>query len=566
MFPLEALLQVDHGNVNLPRRTLLTCLLFCHCRSHPPHLVGFASCSKIIMTRKKEEEIDDNPESSKGIDKDDETLIRSALLEALENASGRINTTRSDDDDEDHIYDRDAAGEIRAYSPRPFLSLFTSGNDSLSLREGWGLREQRRNVLAVIQGLSKPMARRFFAALHTVVQSILTREEYLPQSAFQDEEDALESREDSDSTEHLQFLHYASQSVKAYLEGQALRRQKQSKLPSPATTPLSIVNEAFQVAQALHDILLSLTSAGPHAVETQSSILLLCESCWMQNLEYKERVVSQVVPLLVYAATHDESKSSVKRLYQMREAIATIEFRDESSKEVQGMLLKLASSPKILKQPEGTKLLVYLMQVDLILLRGFHRAMRVQIPQVRRSVLTIYGGCYFRAWKDAPSLEIRDSVETHVLYDLVQAVLYGANPNLVKALLVVLEPFHSDKKTPEVEKLLFRLYSGMLWRSLSTANGKIRVNATRVLELVFPLRDAPTVGTEVAIHRSCDALEALQQDPDPNVRIAASEAVARIVATYWDVLPPNKIRDFLNRTHLGFVVPVLYCMHCFFLD
>jgi hypothetical protein len=168
-----------------------------------------------------------------------------------------------------------------------------------------------------------------------------------------------------------------------------------------------------------------------------------------------------------------------------------------------------------------------------------------------------FGECYFRAWKDAPSPEIRDAIETHVLYDLMNTAINSGRPNLSKSLLVVLEPFHNEKQKPEVEKLLYRLYSGMLWRALSTSNGKIRVNASHVFAQVFPLRDSSTMQTEQAIRKGCDALETLLQDPDPNVRAAASQTVAHILGTYWDILPPKEIRELLNCKYFVLIIHLL---------
>jgi hypothetical protein len=43
----------------------------------------------------------------------------------------------------------------------------------------------------------------------------------------------------------------------------------------------------------------------------------------------------------------------------------------------------------------------------------------------------------------------------------------------------------------------------------------------------------------------------LLQDRDPRVRVAGSEAMAKILSTYWDVLPSTEIRVLLNREYLG---------------
>ena len=73
------------------------------------------------------------------------------------------------------------------------------------------------------------------------------------------------------------------------------------------------------------------------------------------------------------------------------------------------------------------------------------------------------------------------------------------------------------------------------------------MNAIRALGQVFPLQDASHTQTKSAVAKSTLALKSSLQDPDPRVRVAGSEATAKICAVYWDVLPANDIRMLLNR-------------------
>jgi hypothetical protein len=56
---------------------------------------------------------------------------------------------------------------------------------------------------------------------------------------------------------------------------------------------------------------------------------------------------------------------------------------------------------------------------------------------------------------------------------------------------------------------------------------------------IFPLCYPTLVLTNQAIGKGCDAVIDLLKDRDPHVPTAASEAVANIFVTYWDVIPPN---------------------------
>jgi hypothetical protein len=469
----------------------------------------------------------------------DLALAQATLLEAVETPPA---SSENDSENEDSVV------------PISFLSLFVSGNNRHQLREGLAVREQRRILFQVIQAFPKPTARRFFSALYEHVDAVIQSESFLPDSAYPEDEERVEDESlvqvtpDPESSKALEFLSFAAQSVKAYLEGLIAKKHQGNATYHASLThiKLSAIDEVFQIARSLHDVLLCLNSAGPDALEAQSSIVQLCETWWSNNGENRDRLMLQTLPLIAQSIIVEETRAGVQRLYQLREAIKSLDFRNADSHEFKSKLFHLASSPKVLKSPEGKKLLSFLLGAEALLLRGMHKAMRAQIPVLRGSLLTAFGECYLRAWMDAPNQEIRDDIELVAIQDLTHAVVHAARPSLFKCLLTVLEPLHGERKNPEIEKLLFRMYSGMLWRALSTPNGKIRVNATHVFAQVFPLRDASSSQTENAIRKAVDALETLLQDPDPNVRVAASQAVAQILPMYWDVLPPQEIRELLT--------------------
>lgn len=499
-----------------------------------------------------------NATASVDQDKGGLEVARSALLEAVEDTSMLPLSTTAyptpalDNDDND---DKGAV-------PVSFLHLFSSGNERHKLREGLAVRDQKQLLFNAIRTLPKAAARRFFSALNGHVNAVIQSESYLPDSAFpgdgderEDDGSLIEVTPDSASSVALQFLSCAALCVQLYVD-ERVASKRHNDDPSARNVPIHIkipvIAEVYQIAKALHDVLLALNSAGPDGLATQSAVSLLCETWWANNVENRDSLVLQVLPLIVHSIINEDTKSGIKRLYKLREAIPAVDIDCPDSHVFKTGLLHLASSPKVLKFPEGKKLLSYLLQLDHGILRGLHKAIRVQIPGLRGTLLSAFGECYFRAWKDAPSQEIREAIESVALQDLMHTAVHTAKPSLLKSLLVVLEPFHSERKSPEVEKMLFRMYSGMIWRSLSTANGKIRVNATHVFAQVFPLRDASTAQTENAIRTAMDALETLLQDPDPNVRVAASQAVAQILPTYWDALPSQEIRELLNRkSHLS---------------
>jgi len=498
------------------------------------------------MTRSKESK----STKAQGSSKEDVELARDALFSAVEF-----------EDDDSGVF---PGTEHHSASPRQFVRLFVSSNNTRSIKPGISIREQKRILLDAVGGFSKVHSRRFFGALDNIIQSVVEAGTYIPESAYQDNDgdcngdQGVDVTPDPRSSEHLHFLNFAALSLKAYVEGQ-MKKQPTKK------APLVVVDEAFHVAERLHNVLFSLNSCGPDAVEPQSNIVAVCECWWIANIEHREMLILQALPLVVYATLGEDSsttKSSVRRLFLMKEAFAVVDFDDESAAPLKSLLFRVASSPMCLKTSEGKRFLAFLLQADMTLLKGIYQAIRVQIPDAKTSILEAYGEIFFRAWKEAQEQGVRDNIESEILSDLIYAVIHVEKPRMVQSLLTILEPFHTAQKTPEVENLLYRMYGPILWRSLSAANYKVRINSAQVLAHVFPLQDSSHTQTNQAIMKACGALKSLTLDRDPEVRAAGSEAVAMVLSTYWDVIPSTEIRSLLNSKLIQFLL--LCYLHCTF--
>ncbi|KAL7577864.1 hypothetical protein ACA910_010608 [Epithemia clementina (nom. ined.)] len=390
------------------------------------------------------------------------------------------------------------------------------------------------------------------------------------------------------SSRALLFLRLCALCTQSYLNEHIATSQKHNKAPDAEKTTsnraepqLEVPEEVFDMAVTLHNILFTLSQnydCGSHGSDTQRTILKLCETWWNANVLHREYLVSQSLPLLIQSAALADSspKSALLRLYPMRHAVSCIDFADESSEWCRSILMRVASSPKCLKVvPEGRRFIAYLFQADVSLIPSLHQAMRAQIPdsastvsQKRKSsvVLQAYAEIYYRAWIEAPHLEeldatndddqeaedleqkltIRDEIELHVLSDLVYSMLHAVQLSMFEALLLVLQQFHDNKRQPEVEDLLHRLYAPILWRSLAAANAHVRVRATRVLAEVFPLDQSSHAQTAKHMEKACAALRDLLQDADAQVRVAASTSVAKVLAQYWDAIPATEIRTLLD--------------------
>lgn len=474
---------------------------------------------------------------------------------AMENVSSAMENAPGDDSEIDEGLARQALfaavegdGTEQVLSCRPLVKLlFRDCNQS--------------TALASIQShkFHKGHARRFFAGITPILMKVLQEESYIPASVFarDEEEEGTDTNckpektvssdvvPDPKSTEALEFMKASALCVSAYLEGLVGRRSD----TDTDRKMYDVVDEAYGVAELLHSVLFSLHSCGVKGMQVQTSIASLCELWWHQRFVDREALVVQLLPLLVVRSLDANAlKTDVKRLFYIREALNVLDFEHESIAYLRSLLLRSVSSPLYLRLNEGKRFIAGLFHLHNSLVRDLHQAIRVQIPDAKNTILQAYGEIFFRAWKESVD-QVRTHIEERVLQDLMYAVLHIANPTMAKSILTILEPFHDAKKNSDVESLLYRMYSPILWRAIKAANPRVRMNAAAVLAVTFPL-NAPSLGhkeTEQAIQKGTKALKDLLIDSDPRVRVAGSEATATILATFWDVLPATDIRMLLNR-------------------
>jgi condensin-2 complex subunit G2 len=516
-------------------------------------------------------------ESSEQVNSSDVALARSALFAAVESDERRYDRDDDDDDDNNSKMKDDSPlsqRHLTASTTRSFLALFDSSKKSgagtkTMIKDGITPSQQRKLLLTAITNFSTGQARRFFGALANIVQQVNDTAAYLPDLQQQqqqpdgdDDDDLYVDDEDDDekeiilseqSLDDLRFLRLAAGCLQKYIERLSKKRGKTSR---SSKLELHIIDEAYDVAVYLHNILFELNSCGSQAQPTQAAIVDLCEAWWHAQARDREHLIVQCLPILALNAVKDTMPplSTVKRLWEIRHALHAIDFDDEdSSHSIRTIFLSIASSALCLKVPEGRRLLAYIFHVHASLMMDLHEAIRVQIPGASKMELAAYGEIYYLAWKEAAAAHdneqtaIRDAMETHVLSDLVDAALRLENPAMWTSIMTVLRPFYNNNKTAEVEDLLLRLFGPVLWRSLQATDAKIRINAAHILAEVFPLQDSSHKNSKDAIDKSCMALSVLLQDEDPHVRVAGSAAVAKILLVFWDAVPSTDIRMLLNH-------------------
>lgn len=403
-----------------------------------------------------------------------------------------------------------------------FVSLFQVGGNNK--------RDQRKLMNACIPIVDNS----FFDTLESIVHDCIQQQDFVPAEAFVDDEPTHNSNDiqiDARAKQNLQLLQYAAECVKIRLLG------KNAK---------SLQDSPWELCIALHDALRDMDPDwGVEAAAACHAITTLCEAAYLQNVKSKELIILNALPSLLEGAL--QTKTDLKRLYAIRDALTLIDFESAESKPFSSLLLRLVSIPLCLKSVEGKRLVSYLIRIGLS--QQIHRSIRAQIPGNKPSILKDYGDIYYQAWKDCEENEPeRDMVETDIYQDLVYALVHAAKPQLVKSLLCVLEPLHSHQNKPEVEAFLYRLYGPLLWRALSATNEHVRANAVQVLGYVFPLRDPveDNAETKNPLARAFAAMETALEDESPVVRAEASAATAIVLTNFWDVIPPRDIRRLLN--------------------
>ena len=431
----------------------------------------------------------------------------------------------------------------------------------------------------------KPHARRLFSALIHHLEHVITDELYVPASAYDDDEDRRTSNgsssnkrssevsqvavtPDVESTQALHFLKYTAMLAQAYIVNTISRRPTKE---SNGKRIYDILEEVWKITECLHKSLFDLNSCGVEGISVQRTIALLCETYWNGQFADRAEIVTQLIPLLVLRTLDgNATKADVKRLWNMRKTLFLLDFEEESISYLRSLLLRTVSSPLYIKSTEGRRMISFLFQLDASLVKDLHQSIRAQIPMAKGSTLQVYGEIYFRAWKESTlSSEepdaaddddddedssttanvIQTAIEENVLQDLMFASIHVASPHMATSLRTILEPLHSQKKSPEVDQLLFRMYNPILWRALSAANPLVRVHASSILAKTFPLRD-PTAGKihlKVVNDKSVESLLNLLNDEDHKVRVAGCDATIRILGVYWDALSSTDIRSLLNQ-------------------
>ena len=410
--------------------------------------------------------------------------------------------------------------------------------------------------------LNKAKTRRLFGALLVLLGRTVQEEAYTARDDDENEEIENYERDITGATAALQFLKFTADLLHSHI----------------STIQSSAIDEVFDMAVLLHDSLFPLhecaTSSSHHDAKLQkhassatSSIIHLCEQWWHSNLEDREQLVTQLIPLLLLASLDETAnKSDIKRLHSMRMAFDLLDFHDPSIESLKIQLLRTASHPLFLRCGEGKRFLSHLFTLP-ELCGSMHEAVRVQIL-CKKSVLEAYGDVYWGAFKSLvrkggeecdPFAERRRALEENALQDLAYMTIHAANPTTAKNCRWILDKFLLNKKDPEVEGMLYRIYGPILWRSAIAANAKVRMQAAMVLGDTFPLRDSSSgntaslcsvgkakAGYEAVVAKTVEAIVKLMRDEVPSVRVQGCICAGKVLGGFWVAIPSPDKRVLLN--------------------
>ncbi|XP_061095489.1 condensin-2 complex subunit G2 isoform X1 [Conger conger] len=318
-----------------------------------------------------------------------------------------------------------------------------------------------------------------------------------------------------------------------------------------ASVDVILEDDSYAVLLECANILNGMLSALPASeVPVRLAIHRLCEAWWQKGLEGREDLGRTAFVLcLERSLMLTNPGAEIQRLWNLHEVLQTLDFEAEESREVADLLLQCFLSAAHIRREEGRRLLTFLFSWNVKFIGMIHGTIKNQLQFFPKFIIEHVAEIYFRAWKKASDLFLQE-IETTCIQDFMQfAVLLHRNSPVHGKVRQILSYVHKQKLRQGVDEMLYRLYKPILWRGLKATNSEVRANAALLFTEAFPLQD-PSLSSENmdrAIQRQLDTLFSLLEDPQPLVRSTAVLGVCKILANYWDVIPPTILTDFLKK-------------------
>ncbi|KAK7070599.1 hypothetical protein SK128_008960, partial [Halocaridina rubra] len=301
-----------------------------------------------------------------------------------------------------------------------------------------------------------------------------------------------------------------------------------------------IPEKLMELAVYLHEVVDELEG------RVQNSVILLCELWWKQELEEREHLITNILPIFIqYTLSKTGRRKDVVSLHNLQEALHVIEFNNSLVE----LLVSSAACQLFLTCDEGLKWLSNLFSWQ-FLVEKLHRSIKCVLPNCSQNQSAKYGEVYFRAWKKNEG-EVRKIIEENCIQDLMYAAIH-VDPLIGKLsanLHHLLHYVHRQKRHHLVAQTIYVLYDPFLWRSLKAANGYIRMNATGLLCDAFPL-SASTLSHEERAEledKQYHTIITLLTDPCHLVRITAIKGTCNILNKYWYIIPSHIIKTIFQK-------------------
>ncbi|KAL4635297.1 condensin-2 complex subunit G2 [Arapaima gigas] len=283
--------------------------------------------------------------------------------------------------------------------------------------------------------------------------------------------------------------------------------------------------------------------------QLQLLIVRLFESWWQKGLEGREALGwTAFLWCLKRTLLLKKPGPDINRLWDLHEVLLNIPFESEDGKEVTDLLLQCFLSVAHIRREEGRRFLNFLFSWNVNFIAMIHGTIKNQLQFFTKSVTDHVADIYFRAWKNASGV-ILEAKNTCIQDFMQHAVLLHRDSPVHPRVRQIMSYFHKQKLRQGVDEMLFQLYKPILWRGLKATNSEVRANAALLFTEAFPIQD-PSLGSEKideAIQKQLDLLFLLLEDPQPVVRSTAVLGVCKILAKYWEVIPPAVLTDFLKK-------------------
>ena len=273
-----------------------------------------------------------------------------------------------------------------------------------------------------------------------------------------------------------------------------------------------------------------------------NSLCQCLETYFTMNLPDKDSVILNVLIFLLRKSLGEKAaKSDVRRVWSLHPTL--LEQTLTETETLARLVAATAGSNLYLSTAEGVKWLTFLHSISPSLVLRLHQESRSKLRSLSKAACRGLGEVYHKAWLGSGG-EFRTRLETDCLQDLMYRGMVSRKQE-VNNILIVLNCFHSDRRSQPTQNLLSRLYSPILWRFLKVANHEVRQNATVLLMEAYPLEDLEQTREErdFSLERQHSFIVNLLRDDDPSVRVEAIRGVCRIFSLYWQLISS----DFINK-------------------